>query len=267
MFAADNGENSPMLAIWGTGGQANSSEGAAEERPHLEGVPMRMASSARESGDEPGRRPGRPQGRGRAKYQALVSAARQLFLTDSYHRVTKRDLADRAGVDTALIRYYFGSKEGLYQAMLAETYNGVIRDLRQLARGPFPGSVAELFEMAYGLYGQQPELALLVFKTLVLKEGPSREFLLQDIVLHLRSYVIRVFDSLIAQGVIDPSLDTDLLEEAFASLCFRPFQMRGMWSERYGAPAADRYIRRLFEQNSRLFERAIRCPGAGYGRD
>ncbi len=61
-----------------------------------------------------GRRPGRPDTRA-----AILDAARARFLAEGYHAVSLRSIAADAGVDFALISYYFGSKKGLFGAALA----------------------------------------------------------------------------------------------------------------------------------------------------
>ena len=47
----------------------------------------------------------------------LLKAALDCFLADDYTRVTTRRIAERANADVSMIRYYFGSKEGLYEEM------------------------------------------------------------------------------------------------------------------------------------------------------
>lgn len=66
------------------------------------------------------RGPGRPRGPARGREQ-ILDAARPLFLTDGYDRVSLRAIATRAGVDAALISYYFGSKRGLFAAVMQLT--------------------------------------------------------------------------------------------------------------------------------------------------
>jgi AcrR family transcriptional regulator len=51
---------------------------------------------------------------------ALLAAARPLFDQRGFEAVTVREIGDRARVDPALIARYFGGKEGLYLAVLAE---------------------------------------------------------------------------------------------------------------------------------------------------
>ena len=50
---------------------------------------------------------------------ALLRAAQELFTERGYERTPGRDIADRAGVNQALLVRYFGNKEELFQAVLA----------------------------------------------------------------------------------------------------------------------------------------------------
>lgn len=55
-----------------------------------------------------------------ASRQALLEAGAALFNEAGYERATTREIGERAGVDPALIARYFGGKEGLFLAALAE---------------------------------------------------------------------------------------------------------------------------------------------------
>jgi AcrR family transcriptional regulator len=61
-----------------------------------------------------GRRAGSPD-----TQELIREAARKLFLADGYRSVTMRSIAADAGVDVALVSYYFGSKQGVFTAALA----------------------------------------------------------------------------------------------------------------------------------------------------
>src|SRR5215207_7438800 len=60
-----------------------------------------------------GRRPGPSTTR-----EAIRAAARERFSAQGYDRVRMRDVAADAGVDVALVTYHFGSKDGLFAAVL-----------------------------------------------------------------------------------------------------------------------------------------------------
>lgn len=65
-----------------------------------------------------GRRSGNPDTRAE-----ILDVARRHFLAGDYQRVTMRGIAREAGVDPALVAYYFGSKKGLFGAALALSAN------------------------------------------------------------------------------------------------------------------------------------------------
>ena len=55
-----------------------------------------------------------------ASRAALLEAAREVFREYGYERATTREIGERAGVDPALIARYYGSKENLFIASIAE---------------------------------------------------------------------------------------------------------------------------------------------------
>ncbi|WP_298181980.1 TetR family transcriptional regulator [Saccharomonospora sp.] len=81
-------------------------------------------SSAEQS--PPRRRGRRPAGEDTRT--ALLEAARAVFAEHGYHRATVRAIARRAGLDPAMVKHWFGSKEGLFaQAVLQVPFD--FRDL------------------------------------------------------------------------------------------------------------------------------------------
>jgi TetR/AcrR family transcriptional regulator len=57
----------------------------------------------------------------------LIEAATRLFALKGYAAVSIRELAQAAAVNSALINYHFGGKEGLYLAVLENSFT-LIRD-------------------------------------------------------------------------------------------------------------------------------------------
>ena len=52
--------------------------------------------------------------------EKLITAGKCLFINRGYNRVTTRAIADLAEVNIALIKYYFGDKAGLFEAVFRE---------------------------------------------------------------------------------------------------------------------------------------------------
>lgn len=67
---------------------------------------------------------------GQLNKQRIIDAARDNFMRDGYERATVRKIAADAGVDVAMVYYFFGNKEGLFGASVL---TGPEHPLHQLA--------------------------------------------------------------------------------------------------------------------------------------
>lgn len=94
-----------------------------------------------------GRRPGPSTSR-----QAILDAAREQFAAKGYRAATMRTIAAAAGVDTALIRHFFGTKDTLFAASLdvpRESTERIVAALSSAAPGigqRFARTYLELWE-------------------------------------------------------------------------------------------------------------------------
>lgn len=76
-------------------------------------VPASVAKAVRGEKGKPGRKPGRPRNNGKLK-EKILDAAEIAFSEGGYTGVSVRDISERAGVNQGLIRYYFDTKEALF---------------------------------------------------------------------------------------------------------------------------------------------------------
>lgn len=78
----------------------------------------------------------RPAGAGRGEDTArrILLAAIEVFADEGYEGASTRSLASHAGVNAPAIQYYFGSKEGLYRAVIAHIANIVEARLAPVAQ-------------------------------------------------------------------------------------------------------------------------------------
>lgn len=63
---------------------------------------------------------------GEATYNRILEAAGELFASTGFAETTSKTVAARAEVDLASINYHFGSRKGLYQAVLVEAHRRLI---------------------------------------------------------------------------------------------------------------------------------------------
>lgn len=181
----------------------------------------------------------------------LVKAALDCFLADDYHRVTTRRIAERAGANVSMIRYYFGSKEGLYEEMIRETLNPLL----EVLDGQMLSSTAgftDFLRLYYHTMSARPEFPKLILKVLALNHGPGRRFI-QQLLERGRTRGARKVADLKAIGQIGPTIDPDILRMAFVSLAMTPMLLKGIFEEQMERPMDATFLEQLAAFNGRLF--------------
>ncbi|MCV7286644.1 TetR/AcrR family transcriptional regulator [Mycolicibacterium wolinskyi] len=69
---------------------------------------------------------------GQQSRQRVIDAARERFMRDGYEKATVRGIAAAAGVDVAMVYYFFGNKEGLFTASVLDTPEHPLHQLAHL---------------------------------------------------------------------------------------------------------------------------------------
>ncbi len=103
---------------------------------------------AREHASQKVRPRGRPQGSSRStpfdRREELAAVALDLFAERNFAAVTIKDIANALGVNTALIYYYFHSKEDLFRAAIEYAVDQAFKNFRQLqARYDNPADIID----------------------------------------------------------------------------------------------------------------------------
>ncbi|PJK20739.1 TetR/AcrR family transcriptional regulator [Mycolicibacterium goodii] len=69
---------------------------------------------------------------GQQNKQRILDAARDHFMRSGYEKATVRGIAADAGVDVAMVYYFFGNKEGLFNASVLDTPEHPLHQLATL---------------------------------------------------------------------------------------------------------------------------------------
>ncbi|MGJ0430143.1 TetR/AcrR family transcriptional regulator [Methylobacter sp.] len=189
----------------------------------------------------------------------LLKAALECFLADEYHKVTTRLIAEKADANISMIRYYFGSKEGLYEEMIRDMLNPLL----DVLDGPMLSSAegfSGYFRLYYDTMTKRPEFPKLILKVLALNQGPGRRFI-QQLLERGRTRGARKVADLKTQGQIAPSVDPDILRMAFVSLAMTPMLLKDIFEEQMGHAMDDAFIEDLASFNGQLFTAGL-APAA-----
>jgi len=183
--------------------------------------------------------------------ERLLKAALDNFLSDDYHKVTTRLIADKAGTNISMIRYYFGNKEGLYEEMIRNTMNPLLNVLDGQMLDSVDG-FKDFFNLYYETMSKQPEFPKLILKVLALNQGPGRRFI-QQLLERGRTRGAKKVEDMKSAGQVAPSLDPDIVRMAFVSLAMMPMLLKGIFEEQMGRTMDAAFLEKLAVFNGHLF--------------
>ncbi|WP_326754069.1 TetR family transcriptional regulator [Streptomyces hirsutus] len=132
------------------GGPGRESGGPAES------VPDTSATAPDPPPDRPGaapRRRGRPPRTESADTRdRILDAAREEFSERGYDKTSVRGIAKSAGVDSALVHHYFGTKEQVFEAAVEVAFAPVLKGRRAVLDAPLEEVGERMTRMILGLW-------------------------------------------------------------------------------------------------------------------
>ena len=87
--------------------------------------------------------------------QKILDAARKVFITKGMDGARMQDIADEAGINKAMVHYYFRNKEQLFEMIFKDAFSRFVPKLNQLFESEMP-----LFEKIEAFTGNYIEMAI-----------------------------------------------------------------------------------------------------------
>lgn len=193
--------------------------------------------------------------------EQLILAARSLFVERDYAQVSTRELAKKAGTDPALIRYYFGSKEGLFSTMIRETAVPVKQQLRQLNRSLGADGPANFMHTYYRVMAAHPHFPRLIFKLASLDQSQAKNQELAQAfneIINLEDLLF--FDKFKSQGLLREEVDSRCAQLSFFAMMVFPFLVPDIFLNKLGVEISPEFLQQLATQNSQLLAHGLFKP-------
>ncbi len=203
--------------------------------------------------------PGRPRGQAAGDVRAaLLEAARQLFARHGFAAVKVRQIAVEAGTTAAMIHYYFGDKQGLYDALIEQIVAPVFQRLETLAQSQVDSTtaLAELLGRYMRTLAAHPWLPALVLREVIAEGGPLRRRFIQQR-LPNGSLLVQLIRRGQQAGRIRADLDPALAALSFISMAVFPFAALPVASEVFGVAGQGDALERLIAHTTQLFMTGI----------
>src|SRR5690606_4075442 len=178
------------------------------------------------------RSPGRPAASGEDLRARLLDSAVSCFARQGIAATSLRVIAAEAGVNAALLHYYFGDKAQLQQAVIAERVLPAFLELRDplLAQGDDVTGLVEAFVDGIGrIVAGHPWLPSLWVREVLCEGGALREVLFEEVMPQLPRMLVERFARGQARGGLDPGLDPRLLMVSLVGLTLFPLAGAPIW--------------------------------------
>jgi AcrR family transcriptional regulator len=175
--------------------------------------------------------------------ELLLKAASKLFAEKGFEAVTTRNLAEAADVNIAMIAYYFGSKEGLFKAMIEERFPKMVAKLRTIQKQE--GNAWDRISAAIDLFvekiTQEDSFHKVISRELSVNQRPEhRELILSGLEQNWR-FIINYIEEGQESGLFKSDIDPEF---TLASLFGTIFQLVNMssWTLRLVGEKNEKYI-------------------------
>jgi len=128
-----------------------------------------------------------------------------------------------------MIRYYFGSKEGLYEEMIRHNLAPLL-DVLDGETLNSPTGFVDYLRLYYRTMNATPEFPKLILKVLALNHGPGRRFV-QQLLERGRTKGAKRVEQMKNKGLVAPDIDADVLRLSFVSLAMTPMLLKDIFEQ------------------------------------
>ncbi len=136
----------------------------------------------------------------------IKNAARIIFHKKGYAATRTRDIAEEAGINLALLNYYFRSKEKLFDIIILESLMGFFQSIKIVFNDQetsLDNKIETIVSSYIDLLIEQPDIPLFLLSEL--RNNPKElviEINLKQVL--MKSYFIKQFNQAINDGIIVP---------------------------------------------------------------
>ena len=209
--------------------------------------------------------PRRRRSRGRPKTtgaedvrDALLNAAKDLFIRYGYRAVSSRQIAATAGANVAMIRYYFGGKPGLYKEMLQSVVQPIVSRFTSMIDSGAAVGINDMIANQVRTVSANPWLMGVVLREVLTPEGPLRAIFKREAPEKFIPIAERIIRGQIEQGRIRDDLDPNLIVLSLLSLTIFPFLALPLTSQLFGVRTDEEFQQKFLRHTGELLAHGLK---------
>jgi TetR/AcrR family transcriptional regulator len=203
---------------------------------------------------------GRPSGRDSDKVRRdLLGAARDHFLKRDFKAVSLRQIASSAGVNGAMVNYYFGGKQGLYLAMVDEVFESLESKMAGLSDSA-EFSIAGFSHSYCLLLAENPWWPNFVAREILFGQGAIKEEVLQRFSKMIAPKLSHAISQEVESGNYRKDLNPELTIMSLLGITIFPFLAAPMIEHVFGMTLDESMANKLATHNVELFMNGVMNP-------
>ena len=155
--------------------------------------------------------------------EKILDAAKEVFMKYGLYGARMQDIADTAGINKALLHYYFRNKEKLFDRIFETALSRYFENAQVFDNNDLPvkDRVCQYVSRNIDFYAEYPQMSMFIIKEI----GNNPELFKQKVMAAKKNKTFRLITSLeeaIQKGEI-PKIDTTMFMINLQSLCSYPF--------------------------------------------
>lgn len=174
----------------------------------------------------------------------LLRAAIELFGRNEFGAVSLRQIAKKAGVNTAMVHYYFVDKAGMYNAMVETVALPVEKVLIEIASRD-DLSIKEFINTWITTLADNPWYINFILRETIIGQSPIHDTWSERIRTNLAPAMLRALENDRKNGRIREGLDLSFVILSLSSLLTYPFLVRSILEKTMGFSYDHEFINTL----------------------
>jgi len=183
----------------------------------------------------------------------LLDVAEERFAEQGFDATSIRELAHQAGMNPAMVHYYFGSKRELLLAVLDRSFEPLAHAVAEL-RNADTAPIEDVTRLLFDTFRRHPALPRLIVREVMLNSGELRQHFIDSYAPRLGGALPPILAREQEQDRIDPAFDPRMLAVCVLSLCVFPFVARSVAEPAMGLNYDDEGLENMLAQVNRLIK-------------
>jgi TetR/AcrR family transcriptional regulator len=157
----------------------------------------------------------------------LLDIAEELFAESGFAATSIRKIADTAGVNPALVHYYFGTKRDLLVTVMERALEPMAAGVAALQETNSL-EASDVARLMFNMVSQHPAMPRLIVREVMLSGGDIHAYFVEHFARRLGGALPDLLEKQQAQGRLNAKFDPGVMTLMLLGLCVFPFVARSI---------------------------------------